>query len=373
MKSICVVATVSSFIKSFMLKDLQSLSQHFAITIITSDDLDFQKEFNLKCISKKIHIPRKISFWLDIQALFYLLVYFRKNKFDIVLSVTPKAGLLAMMASFISRIKIRVHFFTGQVWANKTGFKRAFLKKIDWLVSFLTTNILVVGTGQKQFLIEQKVITEHKSQLMFHSLNISQFCKKQATRQSLLAKYHLNNNHIILMFLGRINKDKGILELIKIIPDLLKDNKKLIFFIVGEDEGDINNQLAEFKKIDRVFILGKTNEPEKILNLADVLILPSHREGCSFTPFEAAAMKIPAIVSDIYGMQDTVIDRQTGLKHKTGDIADIKEKYLTLINDQTLTKELGNNAYNRVKVVFNPKNTSALFVDYFLQLAKNSS
>ncbi len=368
MKKICVIVSVAGFIKSFMAKDLQLLSEYFAITIISSDNINFKAELDIKSVSKQIKIARKISIYQDFKTLFLLTKYLYKNNFDIVLSITPKAGLLAMLSAFIVRVPKRIHFFTGQVWANKTGFSRYFLKFIDRFINYLTTYTLVAGKAQREFLIGQNIIKKTSSKTLFHGVDIAKFSKNDIIKKQLLAKYNLSSDNIVFMFLGRINKDKGILDLITVMRDLLPVYNNLVCFIVGEDEGDISNKLTEFSSLERVFILAKTNKPEQILNLANVLVLPSYREGCAFTPLECAVIEVPAIVSDIYGLTDSVINNTTGLVHKVGDIDDMKDKYSTLITNKELTKTLGKNAYDRVLSEFDSNITAKLFVDFFTNL-----
>lgn len=351
MKKICIVATVSGFLKSFILEDLKVLSQVFDLTIICSDDTDFQKEFGINSTSKQIHIPRNIEFIDDIKALLLLTKYLQKNKFDIVLSATPKAGLLAMLGGFVCRVPRRVHFFTGQVWANKIGFKRFLLKSFDRLITKLTTNILVDGDGQRDFLIEQKVIKANNSTTMFHGLDTQKFQKNNTQRQQLRQQYSLNDDTIVLMFLGRINPDKGIVELLDVITELLKQVNNLACMIVGENENNstasLSHKLRSFTKLKNAFVLSATQHPEQILNVADILLLPSHREGFGQVIIEAAAMGIPTICSDIYGLADSVIDEQTGLKHPVGDKQAMSSQYLRLINDNQLREKLGQNAQTR--------------------------
>jgi glycosyltransferase involved in cell wall biosynthesis len=368
MKKICVVVTVSSFIKNFMLDDLKLLSQYFEITIITSDSINFKDKFGLNCITEQVHISRKIQLFKDLNAFFWLFHFFYKQSFDIVLSATPKAGLLAMLAAFLTKTPKRVHFFSGQVWANKLGFKKFLLKFIDKFIATIATDILVAGKSQREFLIKQKIIFKHKSKTLFHGVDIDKFKADKSLKEQLKNKYELTDSAVVFMFLGRINKDKGVAELLEVMAELLAENLMLNFFLVGDDEGDIDkNTLLKFAKLDRVFVLKEVKHPEKILNLADVLVLPSHREGCAQSPFEAAAMGIPTIASNIYGLADSVLDKQTGLTHLVKDKDDMKNKYISLFDDK-LRHKLGKNAHHFVINNFDKINMSDKFVKFFLEL-----
>jgi glycosyltransferase involved in cell wall biosynthesis len=367
-KNICIVVSVSGFIKNFMLEDLKQLSRYFNITIISNDKTNFARDYNLNCIHKQIRIIRKISLIQDMKSLFALFFYFKKQKFDVVLSVTPKAGLLAMLASFLIKTPKKIHFFTGQVWVNKTGIRLFLLKNIDKLVAKLTTNILVAGDSQRDFLINQKIINRDKSQAVYHGVDLNKFYTDSDVKNKFLKKYNIKSDNVVFMFLGRINKDKGFIELISVMKYLLRSHKKLLFFIAGSNE-DIDRRLFEsFINLTNVFYLGEVKNPEKILNLADVVVLPSHREGCNQASMEAAALKIPTIAANIYGVKDLIINNKTGLLHEVANKNDMKNKYKQLIVSKDKREELGVSAYNYVVGNFDKKHTSDAFVQYFLNL-----
>ena len=153
-KKLCIVVSVSDTINAFMLKHISFLKKYYDITVVVSDSLMETTKFKVK----NIKINRKINLLEDICSLYQLYTFFRKNKFDVVVSVTPKAGLLSMLSSFFAGSKTRLHFFTGQVWAIKTGAFRSFLKMMDKLIVSFSTNILIDSQSQKKFLIDEKII-----------------------------------------------------------------------------------------------------------------------------------------------------------------------------------------------------------------------
>lgn len=363
------MATISGFFKSFMLEDLKRLSQEFKITIISGDVLQYEAEFGQFATLQQIDIHRKISLFKDVITLWQLWRFFRKNQFDIVLSATPKAGLLVMLSVFWTKTPRRVHFFTGQVWANKKGLKRLLLKSFDKVIAKLSTHILVAGKAQRDFLIISGVISASKSQTLFHGVDTQLFTQNLVLKKRLRKEYNLAEDAFVLMFLGRINQDKGVLELIEVMCALLPQYPQCVCVLVGENEGDIQTAiLDDFTKHDRVYILPPTKQPEKILNLADILLLPSHREGFGSVVIEAAAMKIPTIASDVYGLKDSVISGKTGLIHRVKDKDDMKQKYQQLMTNKHLREELGDKAYQYVIKYFDKQLASQKFLQFIKSL-----
>ena len=121
-------ATITSFLKDYIIK----LSKIYSVTIIVNVKNEtfiselFEPE-KVKII--KLKISREISYLNDLRCLLSLFKIFYTKKFDIIFSITPKAGLLSMISGFLSRTKFRLHYFTGQVWVTRTGFQRFFFKK----------------------------------------------------------------------------------------------------------------------------------------------------------------------------------------------------------------------------------------------------
>ena len=106
------------------------------------------KDKELKIINLKI--LRGIDYFQDIKSLLSLIRIFKKD-YDGIFSITPKAGLLSMIAGFVCRVKFRLHYFTGQVWVTRKGFQRIFLRNIDRLMGFLATHLLTDSNSQKNF------------------------------------------------------------------------------------------------------------------------------------------------------------------------------------------------------------------------------
>lgn len=154
---------------------------------------------------KNINIKRGISLLDDFKSVLKLKAYFTQHNFDAVHSVTPKAGLVSMLASKMAKIKIRIHIFTGQVWHTKHGLFKFVLKSIDKLIVYSATDILVDGESQRKFLIENKIVSEDKSLVLgkgsISGVDVNRFIPSRELFEKYRKELNIKND-IVFLFLG---------------------------------------------------------------------------------------------------------------------------------------------------------------------------
>lgn len=365
------MATVEFAVNAFLLNHLRTLSEHFDLTVIVNTknkNLLHDQGINAKVISLSFH--RKINPVYDIYCLISLIYIFFRDRPSAVHSITPKAGLLAMLASFIALIPLKVHTFTGQVWVNKNGVSRFVLKKLDFFTGLFADFNIVDSPSQRDFLVEEGVLDLSKT-IVFGSgsvsgVDLNRFKKNKKESKSVRKDLQIPDDAFVFIYLGRLTRDKGVFELIEAFCNLNDSNSYLLF--VGPDEDDFQIQINAFSSVnlDRVRFVGLSKVPERYLAASDVLCLPSHREGFGSVIIEAAAMGLPAIASNIYGISDAVVNLQTGLLHQPKNISDIKSCMEKLIQSSDLVAKLGTNAQVRAKKLFDAKLISAHWLDFYL-------
>ena len=159
-------------------------------------------------------------------------------------------------------------------------------------------------------------------------------------------KYSISRNTFVFLYLGRINKDKGIDDLINVFNRIDKRlNVMLIFLLEQLKKKNIFINL----KIKKIFyILTIQKNLNNGFSLADILCLPSYREGFGTVIIEAAACGIPTLCSKIYGLKDAIDEHKTGFFHKVGSLSDIERKILYILKNKKLIKKYGSSARKRV-------------------------
>ena len=322
-----------------------------------------------------VGIERKISPYRDFLALMQLVSLFRRHNFDVVHSITPKAGLLAMLAAFIAGIDTRIHTFTGQVWATRSGIGRWMLKNFDRLIGLFATRILVDSPSQRQFLLDEKVISVGKSSVLhkgsLSGVDLERFRLNSDARVTLRQGMGFSDNDVVFLFIGRLNRDKGVVDLASAFCRVAETYPNVKLLIVGPDEENI---AAEIKRITlgcaaQVYFVGFSNKPEDIMSSADVLCLPSYREGFGNVVIEAAAVGIPTIGSRIYGITDAVVDGETGLLFEVKNVPALESCIRTLAADNEFRTRLGRQAINRVHKDFSSDQLGLAWLNYYRELS----
>lgn len=363
-------------INAFLLQPIERLAKHYDIYVA----LDVNDGDNLRGLEPfvtviPVAIKRKISIWHDGLALWQLIKLFKRYNFNVVHSVTPKAGLLAMVAARAVGINTRIHTFTGQVWATKAGMARIALKGFDKLIASFSTAVLVDSPSQRQFLLNEGVVEAEKSTVLLKGsisgVDLSKFKANDHARKRLREIYSIKDNDVVFLFIGRLNRDKGVLDLAHAFANLASKHINARLLIVGVDEA---NLLDEIRVITsnvetQVCFVEFTPVPEEYMAAADVLCLPSYREGFGNVIIEAAAVGIPTIGSKIYGITDAVVDGETGLLFEPKNIAEIEACLETTLVNQKLRIDLGVAAHARVRDFFSSQKLSEAWLRYYRELS----
>lgn len=331
----------------FLSHQIYEFSKIYDISLFTNSekhhDLLYWVPENVNVVD--IPIKRDINLIYDIIVLFKLILLFNKSKFILVHSVSPKAGLLGMLASFINNVPVRIHTFTGQVWATKNGLFKKILKCLDFLIGMLSTSVLVDSHSQKYFLINQKIINHEKSIVLgngsINGVNLEKFKFNSKIRRDMRQTFAISEDIVIFLFVGRIKKEKGIMELLEAFSIIKQKYSQIELWIVGPDEDNLLRTINDSTKI-RLFPL--TNNPERYMIGSDILCLPSYREGFGNVVIEAGACGIPSIGSNIYGLNDAIKDGETGILVTKKSINELVKAMKLLFEDKDLRKNLAKSA-----------------------------
>jgi len=379
MKKICFVATIPAVVNSFLKEHIQASSQKWQVKIISNSvGADLVTYQETQFIS--LPIERKISPWCDLLALVQMVILFHKEQFDLIHSIMPKTGLLAMLSGWLIGVPYRIHTFTGQVWANKKGLKRSLLKLFDKLIVLFATHILVDSPSQRDFLVSEGVLPQGKGIVIGHGsicgINEVQFHPDPKAKNSVRAELNIALDQAVILFLGRLNHDKGILDLAAAFTDIASKRTDVLLVLVGAEEDVTFTHVQDLcgEHRERLRSVCFTANPEHYMAAADIFCLPSYREGFGQVIIEAAACGVPAVASRIYGITDALEDGKTGFLFPAGDVTALTQELLKLIFDRELCRKMGEAARLRALELFpSQKITEEMIALYSGLLAKTSS
>ena len=356
-RALCFIVSSKITVKAFLRPHIKELVNSYDITIIANIDAGDSIEGIPDARLLPLTIERKINFIHDILALINLYRIFKRERFDIIHSVTPKAGLLSMLAGYFSHIPIRVHTFTGQVWATKSGIKRKLFRFFDKVIAKAATNVLVDSKSQREFLLHEGVVSGSKSKVLLNGsicgVDVKKFSPNNIARTRIREELGINDNALIFLYLGRISRDKGLLDLVHAFFDLSKRYQDIYLVIIGPDEDNLQKQIENIgaSSMKYIHIIGYTDTPQDYMTAADIFCLPSYREGFGNVVIEAASVGIPSIGCRIYGVKDAIQEGITGLLYEPRNINELENRMQQLIDDPDLRKRLGEKAseYARAK------------------------
>jgi glycosyltransferase involved in cell wall biosynthesis len=355
--------------KAFLRDQLQELSSIYDLLVLANaPDAAFLDSIEVRASFTPVPLERSISPCSDWSALWALRRAFKRARPAAVHSVTPKAGLLAMAAAFMAGVPCRIHTFTGQVWATKRGVYRWLLLNMDRMIAFFATHILVDSASQREFLFSNNVVQPEKATVLGHGsisgVDLQRFKPDPQVRESVRKELGLEKDTLLLLYVGRLNCDKGIPELLEAFGLNAEKNPKSRLLLVGPDEEGMERLIALVSGVLRV---GYTDKPERYMAAADVFVLPSHREGFGSTVIEAAACGLPAVASRIYGLTDAVVDGETGLLHERGSVKSLAAALAKLSSDPELRRRMGEAARARAAQDFAMQDVTRRTLDFYRQ------
>lgn len=376
-KKICFIVSSPITVKAFLLEHIKILSTEYDIYLIAN--FDGQPQQNISPYLTEIFnvkIERNITIFKDLKAVLQLKRIITQQNFDAIHTVTPKAGLLGMIAGKLAKTKVRTHIFTGQVWYTRKGFMKSLLISSDKLMIALSTNILVDGIAQRQFLIDNHIIAENNSKVLgvkgsISGVDIKKFNPEQFVKEKYRKALDYSTQDIVFIFLGRLNIDKGVLDLAAAFGKLQNEFQNVKLLFIGFDEEHLLPEIKAIMGDNNLKFYGPTDQPEKLLQVGDVLCLPSYREGFGTTVIEGSILGLPIICSDTYGLKETIIDDKTGLRHRVKDVESIYIQMKKLATDVGLRLQMGDAGRQYVLKNFNALYISEKWLEFYREELKS--
>ena len=351
--------------------DLQAKGYEVVSVSSPGPEVQHLREMGVKCI--EVSMERHISLSKDIVSLWKLIKVFRKEKPDIVHSMTPKAGMLCMLAAWICRVPVRIHTFTGLVWPTASGLKRKILMATDWLTCACATHVIPEGEGVKTDLLSHGITHKPLKVLGYGNVRGIDLVHYARTEEVMRKADKIRVKDVFtFVFVGRIVKDKGINELVAAFKRLQAREPKTRLILVGEYEDALDPITPEARKeIDDnpcILAVGKQKDVRPWLAASDALVFPSYREGFPNVVIEAGAMGLPSIVTDINGSREIIQDGVNGLIVPSKNEDALLKEMERLVEDAALASYLASHARRLVASRYEQGYVKQCLLDFYRQI-----
>ncbi len=310
-----------------------------------------------------VEMARGLSIIKNLKSCFRIRKILKEIKPDIVHGNTPIGGLVAMTVAKSLGIKNRVFTMHGLKYPGEIGLKRWIIKEMEKFTVHISSITIVVSNALKEFAIQEKITDPEKLVVINHGsvkgIDIEKSCKiRENGRYFYEKKFGLKDNVFRIGYFGRINEEKGVLELIEACVEIFKKNSKIEIILCGEEEMAYEGnreRLYAFIQHKNVHFLGFVPDPLEHMICCDCIVLPTYREGFGLVNIEANSVGVPVITTDIMGCKDSIEDGVTGFFIPVGNINELVNKIEYFFNNKEIAIAMGKSGIERVEKLFNRK------------------
>lgn len=345
----------------------------YETVVVTSPgtELDVFKQRHPEENAIEVPMERHISLTKDVRSLWQMMKVLRKEKPYIVHSMTPKAGLLTMIAGWLTGVPVRVHTFTGLVWPTASGLKRKILMVTDWLTCACATHIIPEGQGVLDDLKNHKVCCKPMKVLGYGNVKGVDMDKFNPAR---FTEVQRDAEVFRFVFVGRVVRDKGINELVSAFVRLNNEYPNTQLILVGRYETNLDPLKSEtlrfIEKNPYIDACGPKYGDDLLVEYlkSDCFVMPSYREGFPNTVLEAGAMGLPSIVTNINGSREIIINGENGLIIPSKDADALYEAMKLMLLDNKMREKMASNARNLISSRFEKSFVQRCLIDYYNEI-----
>lgn len=337
-KKVIRTATIAASLNTLLKGQLQFLNKDFDIVAVSGNDSFLQDVANREEVRVfSIPMQRKISLFQDVESLFRLYFFLKKEQPHIVHSITPKAGLLSMIAAKLAGVPLRIHTFTGLIFPSRKGFLKQVLILMDKLLCYCATHVYPEGQGVKNDLVKYRITNKPLKIIASGSIkgidvnyfnpDLFDVDQKINIRKSL----GIQESDFVFLFVGRLVFEKGIEELVTAFNNINQKESAVKLVLVGPREEELSPLSERTKSIlesnKNIMEVGSKKDIRPFLAMANTFVFPSHREGFPNVLIESGAMNLYCIATNVNGANE-IITKDSGIIIEVKDVVSLEEQML---------------------------------------------
>ncbi len=318
-----VLCAVSASLDKLLLTQMEGMVHAgYEVYGISSDGPEFAKIRSRGIRVVPVEILRRIHPAHDYRVVGTLVELFRKLRLDILHTHTPKAAFLGQIAARLAGVPIRINTVHGLYYhAFDRGVRRSLYRALEVQTCRIATHVLSQSQEDAKALVEEVGFPWRKVEWLGNGIDLTRFDPERFDSQQrgqIRKQLGVPEDVPVVGIIARMVEEKGLLDLFAAVAKLRQRFPNVWLVHVGfcdfSRSGGLNPEDAKEHGIhDQAVFCGQRNDVERILATMDVYCLPSYREGYPRSVLEANAMGLPAVVTDIRGCREAVIDGYNGL------------------------------------------------------------
>jgi glycosyltransferase involved in cell wall biosynthesis len=340
--------------------------ERFESTIATGITIDrkydmigFARDKNIRVFAMP-SLVRDIHPLKDIKTLIKLVIFLKKEKFDIVHCHTSKGGFIGRLAAKLAGAKIIIYSPHGDIFEGYfCKLATDFFILLEKFAARFTDKIINLTKIEIERFLEHGIGTRHQLKQIYNGINIKYYERAMTSNLKKRDEFGLGKNDFVCATVGRLVPVKGHTYLIKAIQKVVKVIPEAKFLFVGD--GELKSKLSEeIKSYDlqrNVFLLGARSDIATILSCINVFLLPSLNEGFGMVLIEAMAARKPVIATNVGGVPEVIVNGTTGILVPPEDPEAFSSAIIKLYNNPEMSLEMGLAGYKRAKKLFNIETT----------------
>ena len=284
---------------------------------------------NLGCQYIKVDMDRHGTNPIkDLKLLVNCKKVFKSINPDIVFTYTIKPNIYGAMACKILKIPCVVNITGLGTAIEQKGILQKVTLTLYRIALKKVQTIFFQNEENMRFFQEKKLYPEKHKLLPGSGVNLKKF---------IPLEYPEEKNEIRFLFIGRIMRTKGVLELLGCARSVRRKHNNVFFDVIGWDDGGMSSEIEKASEEGVIVFFGKQNNEIPFIQNAHCIVLPSYFEGTSNVLLEAAASARPVIATDVPGCKETFEDGITGFSCKAKDVKSLEtaiEKFLQLSHEE---------------------------------------
>jgi glycosyltransferase involved in cell wall biosynthesis len=377
---ICQVASTDISLRFLLLAQMKYLqAEGFKLWAVSSDGKWIPEIEQAGISVQTIPITRRIlTPFTDLRAMIRLVIFFRKERFDIVHTHTLKASFLGQIAAFLARVPVRIYTIHGLDFENP-GFskqKRYMFVGIEVFLALLVHRAFSVNKEDTEKLLRKKVYSSQKLQYFPLGINLKRFNASRFSDDFIKEKrreFAIPEDAKVLGIVARLVREKGYIELFQGFKRVLERFPNSILLVVGGEEPAKTDRLdlnvvKQYGIEPHVRFLGERTDVDELYSLFDVFVLPTYREGLGISILEASAMRRPVVATNIRGCREAVENGVTGILVPPYNCERLAHAIIELLENPEKGKRMGEAGREKVQREFDEKTFKKFLVEEYKRL-----